>query len=126
MYVRALTFLVVTVFILFAVFGLYVPFMGGMDHVAGCPFAPGGTSLCGMTLAHIQHWQSAFAATLVYLLALCVAALLLIARVHPRRIGDPHYERYRARTRVPTRPTLFQELFARGILHRKEPHAQLL
>lgn len=119
MSIRNLVIPIIVVFILFAVFGLYAPFMGGMDHDTGCPFMPGGTALCGMPLAHLQHWQSAFAATLIYLLTLCAAALFFIVRLDRLSIGDPQCVRYRLRGRIADRPTLFQELFSRGILNPK-------
>ena len=116
MTIRFLASLILVTRVIAAVFGLYMPMMGhGMD----CPFAPGGTALCGMALIHLQHWQSAFMATLMYLLALCAAMLLFFVRLDLFDIAQSQYERYRLRERMPAQPTLFQELFASGIVHPK-------
>ncbi len=119
MTIRLLASIIIFAFVVAAVFGLYIPMM---EHGMGCPFMQGGTALCTVPLAHVEHWQSAFTATLIYLLALYAAALLFIVRMDLFGIADHQYERYRLRERIPMGPTLFQELYSRGILNRRELH----
>lgn len=120
---RILTTLLLLAFITLAVFGLYLAPMGHMGHDMPCPFAPGGTAICSMPLAHLEHWQSSLLAVLfeVFVL-LSIAFIFLAIRFDPGVGNDPQFERYRLRQRVPIRPPLLQELFSQGILHRKEPH----
>ncbi len=101
-----------------AVFGIYLM---PIHEAAGCPFMLGETALCPTPLTeHIGYWQAAFAATLVGLLALCAGFLLAI-----RECLDLYREtvrqRFRVRGRNSARPTLFQELYAQGILNRRAP-----
>jgi len=91
-----------------------------MEHEAGCLFVPGGAALCAAPLAHLKHWQSAFATILTEILVLLAALVLLGLRFTISKT-DPQYERYRVRLRTPIRPPLFQELFAQGILNPKAP-----
>ena len=64
----------------------------------------------------------AFAAILAEILALCALAIFFFKRPLLAVITDTSQVRWRVRKRTPVRPTLFQELFAQGILNRKEPH----
>ena len=81
----------------------------------GCPFRA-EMALCSTSvLEHWNHWQSAFVRILVATLLLIGAALISTPHLPPSR--NRHI---RLRPRVP-RPTLYQELFSQGILHRKEP-----
>lgn len=111
--------LVLSAFILIAVFGLYMPVHIG--HETGCPFSPGETAMCASSLSHLEHWQSAFVAVLVQLLTLIAVAVVFFVLSKPFANRSPQYERYRLLERVPVRPPLFQELYSRGILNRKEP-----
>ncbi len=111
---------VLSAFILMAVFGLYLP--QHMGHEMGCPFAPGESAMCAAPFAHLQHWQSSFTTILAELLVLVALILIFFTRPDPQRDKDPQYQRFRLRQRVPLRPSLFQELFSRGILNRKEPY----
>ena len=117
------TLIVLTLFCLGAVFGLYLPTMSATGHEVGCPFSPGGTVVCGVPLAHLKHWQSAFAVVLAELLIFFALALIFFfARYN---LFDPDVGQdsaYRRRQRVPIRPPLYQELFSDGILNRKEPY----
>ncbi len=110
--------LVLSAFIVMAVFGLYLP--QHMGHEMGCQFAPHESALCSTPFMHLQHWQSAFTAVLGGFLIL-IAVILFVVWAKPLANRSPQYERLRLRHRTPKRPTLFQELFSRGILNRKEP-----
>ena len=72
-------------------------------------------------LEHMQHWQSALATILAEILTLC-ALVLFFRKPFLAFLSDTKQTRWYTRIRMPDRPTLFQELFARGILNRKEPH----
>ena len=112
--------LLLTAFIVAAVFGLYLPMMGHAGHEVGCPFSPGGTALCGVPLAHLEHWQGAFTAVFGEILVLLSVLVLVFFRRHD--LFDPDIgtrDSYRLLQRVPVHPTLFQELFSQGILNPK-------
>src|SRR3989344_4117228 len=119
MNIRALAVPVLLAFCLFAVFGLFLP-MGSMGMSAHCPYATGGTALCGLQLLHLEHWLSAFAVVLVEIVLLS-AFLLAVIRLLDVGLREKQFERYRPKSRIPTRPSLMQELYSRGILNRKEP-----
>lgn len=107
-------------FVLMAVFGLYMP--GHVGHEVACPFAPSESAMCASSLSHLQHWQSAFVAVLGELLVLMAAVIVVFVWFKPLVNRSPQYERYRLRERVPLPQSLFQELYSRGILNRKEPY----
>ena len=91
----------------------------------GCPFMPPGqTVICTMSaFQHISAWQSMFTGTLqlgsaILLLLLLAAILFLQAKPRPafaeaRRHSRVVYER------IPSRPTVLQELLSQGILNPK-------
>ena len=86
------------------------------NHESGCPFMQGQMSICAMSVFdHIEHWQSAFTTTLVDSLPyLAVIATIGFAYLLPRRNEwSPPPPTYASR------PTLFQELFAQGLLNSK-------
>lgn len=86
------------------------------NHEIGCPFMQGQMSICAMSVFdHIEHWQSAFTTTLVDSLPyIAVVAAIGFAWLLPRRNEwSPPPPTYAAR------PTLFQELFAQGLLNSK-------
>jgi hypothetical protein len=112
--------IVITTFVLMAVFGLYMP--GHIGHEAGCPFSPGETAMCASPISHLEHWQSAFAAVLGELLILIFAVVAVVVWSKRFVNRNPQHERYRLYERISLRPLLFQELYSRGILNRKEPH----
>lgn len=119
MNLRLYTSILLAAFVLLAVFGLYIPFLGHTGHEMGCPFGH-GTVMCAAPLMHIEHWQSALVAVLTQIFML--GALLVFAVwLQPYAARDPQYERYRLRVHLPKRPTLFQELFSQGIHNRKAP-----
>ena len=117
---RLIPSLVLSAFVLLAVFGLYFPTMEHRGH-EGCPFAPGAAAVCVAPLAHLEHWQSSFTGILAEIFVLVGAALLLVFGFVLTSKIDAQFKRYRLRERIPIRPALFQELFSRGILNRKEP-----
>lgn len=123
MKIKRLAPILVFAFVLTAVFGLYLPSMEHVGH-EGCPFAaPVSAAVCAAPLAHLGHWQSSFTAVLSELFVLAAAVFFLVAWFGFTARQDAQFVRYRLRKRMPRRPTLFQELFARGILNRKEPQA---
>lgn len=111
---KLLPYFLLTGFVLVMLFG--VSLTAPMPHQMTCPFAAG----CMTMTEHLAHWQSAFAAVLAELLVL--ASVLLVFFSNVALDSDTlHYSRYKYARRVPLRPPLLQELFSRGILHRKEP-----
>ena len=83
-----------------------------------CFFMPHKEVVCDMsTLEHIEHWQSTFTSTIVKsLIALglaIVTVLVLWKYIRPRQ--SYRFAHYHA----PPKPTLFQELFSRGLLNSK-------
>ena len=118
---RAYTLTLFVVIILIAVFGLYIPAIGLMGHEMGCPFSLGETALCTAPLAHLSHWQGTFASILTELLALFALVVALFSFSNRSHEKDRERERFRFYIHIPPRPTLFQQLFAKGILNRKAP-----
>jgi hypothetical protein len=121
MRIKALAPILLSAFVLMAVFGLYMPTLDHMGHETGCPFAPGSTGQCVALLEHAEHWQSSFVAVFAQLLIVLSVGFAFVVFWFLPNIRDPEYERYRLRVRIPIRPPLMQELFSQGILHRKEP-----
>lgn len=118
---KLITFSALLTFMVVATFGLYLTFATPGHHDAGCPLMPGVEVICNSSLlGHLEHWKSAFAATLVNFFTLLAVAAVVIAAV-PFRLPDKKYERFRTRVCDPDRPPLFQELFSQGILHPKAP-----
>ena len=111
--------LVLRVFALAALLGVFG--MVSLSHAehGGCPSSPVQHSLCATPLEHLGHWQDVFTAVFaefLVLLSLAIAFVLSVATLNPALAALP------TRTRsVPYRPTFLQELFSKGILHRKEP-----
>jgi hypothetical protein len=118
---RTCATIILVIFILMAVFGLYLPLAGMAGHDMGCPFSFGGESLCPQSLAHVDHWHTAFLTILVDIFILSAIALIVGVFFDLSPEKDIERRRYQIRTSIPIRPTLFQELFARGILNRRAP-----
>ncbi len=112
--------IVLSAFVLLAVFGLFLSSGGYRGH-EGCPFTSTTAAICVAPLAHLEHWQSSFVAVLVELATLFVAVMVMVVWFDWRILKDPQIERFRLQERIPIRPTLFQELYSQGILNRKEP-----
>lgn len=103
------------VFLLAAIFGLFISF-GSMHHDAGCPFSQGEVVLCG-PLEHVGHWQSAFVAVVAVItgfLVVLATSSLLVPSIQKSCTAQNH-------RRTPFRPSVMQELFAGGILNPKAP-----
>jgi len=113
------TSIILVAFIVAAVFGLYLTIVSPMGH-AGCPFSV-GASACVAPLEHLTHWQSSFTAIATELVVLFALALVVVASLGLLGTDIRLYRLFKQRERIPRRPTLLQELFSRGILHRKEP-----
>lgn len=109
------------IFLFVTLFGL--PMLLSHDgHHTGCPLGAVGEVMCESTIIeHFSIWSSMFASMFASF-ALLIGFVGISVRLH-----IPAYEhiRLRQRKRTPARPTLFQELYSRGILNRKEPYAFL-
>lgn len=105
--------LFIATYILVALFGVVLLAPMG-SYMPACPFAAG----CVSAVEYLSHWQSAFAAVLAETVSLGLIFLVFVAVGVP--LPKRPLRRYRV-ARVTVRPTVFQELFSRGILHRKEP-----
>ncbi len=103
-------------FLFVALFGLPM-LLSHPEHHVGCPLQGAQTVICESTIVeHFSMWQAMFAS---FLSLLVVCAMFFTTWPLPVA-----HERARVRLRrIPARPTLFQELFSRGILNRKEPYA---
>jgi hypothetical protein len=113
---RLSQYLLVAAFVLVALFGMSLPLMG-MD---GCPYAGG----CMAALEQLEHWQSAFAATLAP--TLVTVLLLFLASFFFSRFRQPLWLLYPSPQRVrisqkqeiiPHNPLL--RFIAQGLLHPK-------
>ena len=111
---------IIMLLIVVSIFGLYIPFSGLMGHDMGCPFSFGSTSLCGAPLAHLSHWQFAFFAIILELLVVGVIAIVFTI-FYPDAAGASRVKLRSSHILASPRPTLFQELFSRGILNRRAP-----
>ncbi|HEY4488430.1 MAG TPA: hypothetical protein VJB97_02845 [Candidatus Paceibacterota bacterium] len=110
-------FIIPLVVALVLIAALGVPLVFG-SHDAGCPLMPGQDVMCALgTLEYLRHWQVAFSAVLV---ALFVAALISHFSGSTYSLQRPRAFRLEYRRQRPRRPTLLQELYADGILNRKE------
>lgn len=117
---RTFTPLLLTIVVIVAVLGLPLLLASPVHHDMGCPFMSGQMAICAASvLQHIKHWQVAFAATLAELLLVAALALFALRQWELAALPERTFERIRARSRIPDRPTLLQELFSRGILNPK-------
>jgi len=112
--------LVLTAFIVAALFGVYG--MISLSHAehGSCPLLSNQHSLCATPLEHLGHWQIVFTAVLAELAALFALGAIFGIGIS---LSPEAYRRtaWRYRSHAPRRPTILQELFSQGILHRKEP-----
>jgi hypothetical protein len=107
----------IAILLIAALFGVYAV-VAMPSHGTGCPFMPGHAILCSMNpLAQVAHWQMTFASVLSQLL---IATFIAVALFRFAGTAPPLSRVAFAPLCVPLRPTLMQELFARGILHRRE------
>src|SRR3989344_8193400 len=106
---------ILAVFIIVAVFGMPLMLSGSMHENIGCPFTSGEMALCAVSsFDHLRHWQIALATILAEIFVLCALALFF-RRPLLATLSDTGQVRWRVRKHTPDRPTLLQELFARGI-----------
>lgn len=112
--------LILTIFVLAALFGIYG--MVSLSHVehGGCPSSHGQHSLCTTPLEHLGHWQSVFTAVCAEILIL-LAFVAIFSTSASAVVDAPGLARLKYHSSRPLRPPLLQELFSQGILHRKEP-----
>lgn len=111
--------LVLAAFTVAALFGIYGMISFSHAEYGNCPLSPIQHSLCATPLEHLDHWQVVFTAIFAELLVLLslAAAFTIGAAITPElRTSSQQVKLY-----APPRPTLLQELFSQGILHRKEP-----
>lgn len=109
----------IIVILVVTAFGLYVMLLQPMHH--GCPLMSVQDVICSDTVfEHISLWQTLFASTLSSIVFLFACAILVV-RGEMKLICAHERVRYRLHATFPYRPTLFQELFSRGIHNRKEP-----
>lgn len=115
----ALAILTLSIFLFVALFGLPM-LLSHSGHHEGCPLAVAETALCNSTiLEHMSLWQSMFASMLLSLSLLIGALFISFRREFSLLIAEVQ-NRVRVKATISIRPTLFQELFRRGILNRKE------
>ncbi len=113
------TSIILAAFIVAALFGLYLAIVSPIEH-ADCPFSIGASD-CMAPLEHLVHWQSSFATIIAKLVAFIALVLVVVGSFGLLHADVRQYRAFRQRERIPKRPTLMQELFSQGILHRKEP-----
>lgn len=110
---------ILVIFLFVALFGLTL-LLSHSGHHEGCPLMSAQAVMCESSIVeHASMWNSMFASIITSLTLLIAITFLFrnedgLIRAHERI-------RFRGTTQFP-RPTLFQELFSRGILNRKEPH----
>jgi hypothetical protein len=114
------TKVLLTTFVLAALFGVYG--MVSLSHTnhGGCPASPAQHTLCASPLEHLSHWQAIFTAVFAQVLLLVAFVALFSVRA-TLSIDTVGQTQWKFRQRVPLRPIVLQELFSQGILHRKEP-----
>ncbi|OGG72747.1 hypothetical protein A3A38_03750 [Candidatus Kaiserbacteria bacterium RIFCSPLOWO2_01_FULL_53_17] len=120
MNLRAYTPLILGIIVIVAVLGMPLMLASPVHQEMGCPFAMGQTTICSMSIfEHVAHWRIAFAAIFAELLVVAALALIAVRQWELVALPEPGFVRIRLRSRAPARPTLFQELFSRGIVHPK-------
>ena len=114
----------ISIFILIAGFGFILPIINdGHHHESGCPFMMDEQSVCTMTpLDHFVVWQKIFISFIpkIFILIplLFYSLILLSMRFNPpdKFIYIPSEQKNPS---IP--PSLFQQLFSKGILNPKAP-----
>ena len=103
------------VFLFVALFGMYA-MLSHDAHERGCPLMMAEAVVCDATFVkHISVWQSLFASILLSFFTLFAIVIAFVSRVDTVHVHE--YALFRSRGRVPSRPTLLQELLSQGILH---------
>ncbi len=111
------------IFLLIAGFGFVMPMTtDGHHHESGCPFMPGEQSVCMMTpLDHISAWQSTFTTLVPGAFSLILLTLCLVV-IASQFFRPPDTGRSPARLqKINIPPSLYQQLFSKGILNPKAP-----
>ena len=111
--------LVLTAFVLAALLGVYGMVSLSHHEHSGCS-SPTQHTLCATPLEHLGHWQGVFTAIFAEILALFVLVALYFTYTS-LTVDSLKSALWNYRKKVLLRPTLLQELFSQGILHRKEP-----
>lgn len=120
---RAYTPLLLGLIVMAAVFGLPLMLSSPMHHEMGCPFTPAQAAICATSvLEHVKHWQVAFASIFINLLVIASLAFVAARQWNFAHEALQNSAWAKVRDHVPDRPTLLQELYADGILNRKEPY----
>ena len=118
---RTYTPFILGIIVIMAVLGMPLMLASPIHHEMGCPFT-GMQSICSMSsLEYVKHWQIAFASILVEILVIAALADAVFRRWQLIALPEPYHVRLRNYAHIPARPTLFQELYSRGVLNRKEP-----
>lgn len=113
--------IVLGVFIFVTLFGLPT-LLAHTDNHVGCPLQGAQTVMCESTiLEHFSQWQSMFVSILSLFALLLGFACVMTREVRLALAADKRVA-VRTLSRLSTRQTVLQELFARGILNRKEPY----
>ena len=103
-------------------FGFLLPMSNdGHFHCAQCPFEPGNPSMCIMTpFEHISAWQHMFVGVMSQVLEI-LALFCLFFWLSAYSFAPPIRKLcFGCQLKIDT-PTLYQILFARGILNPKKP-----
>jgi hypothetical protein len=103
-----------------AFFGMFIP-LASHDHSTPCPLSSLHGSLCTAPLSHISFWQESLAVTLS-LLYVFIFALVLVSVSHRLFENDVGVRlAVTAKSTENRSPFRLKELYADGILNRKEP-----
>lgn len=106
----------IALFLFVALFGVFLT--EPVAHDMHCPFALG----CVGPVEHAEHWLSTFAVFLAEILILFAFSGFLFMRFS-HEVLLVNTVRWKKATYVSHVSAILQELFSRGILHRKEPYA---
>lgn len=115
---------VLVAFLFVSAFGMYV-MLDPVHSDMGCVSPSEHAVLCSITFAYLKDWR--FVVTEIFAEMLVLVALAVTI---PRQGILPSrsvvaFASVRLFRRISRRPTLFQELYSRGILNRKEPSLML-
>ena len=116
---RFIALATVVIFVFVALFGLSL-LLSHSGHHAGCPLMAAEEVMCESTIfEHVSIWQALFVSIVNTLLTL-ILTVFVSWKIETPKLEFEHV-RLRCISRAP-RPTLLQELYAQGILNRKEPY----
>lgn len=108
----------VFVILMVALLGLYFLMLHPAHH-HGCPLMVFETMCTSTVVEHASFWNTMLASTFSSVILL-LGFVFFVVRA-PLPLFAHEQVRYRLYTVFRLRPTLFQELFARGIHNRKDP-----